>query len=73
MGKYNTVPSLDGVPMNDCMFFNIDKCKILKKLYCTTEECVFYKKRCKHKVTNGCRKLHKGCKSGVDCSLYEID
>lgn len=28
----------------DCCYYNCDKCTILKKLYCKTEKCSFYKK-----------------------------
>jgi len=34
----------------DCKFYEWNRCKALKRLYCRNEKCVFYKKSCKDEL-----------------------
>lgn len=34
----------------DCKFYEGNRCKALKRLYCRNEKCVFYKKSCKDEL-----------------------
>lgn len=34
----------------DCKFYEDNKCKALKKLYCRNEKCTFYQKSCKNEL-----------------------
>ena len=47
----------------DCRFYNCNKCKILKKLYCRNEKCSFYIKSDKKVKSKECKVKHKDIKT----------